>query len=135
LVRADDFGHHSIGQLVLPESEHRPTSFFKSRRVSDVALTIPLNLRVPIVGVLDGWTLPVLWAAMPEAAIAEHGDPVPREHDVWPDRTGLANADRQVDPESKTSLMKERADGQLEFGIAASYSRHVARPSGRGRWG
>ena len=66
---------------MLPDSNNAPTSGQKRPTHLAVSLANPLQLRKPVVGV-DAWCVAVPWARMPEAAVDEDGETLPRKDDV-----------------------------------------------------
>jgi hypothetical protein len=68
--------------LVLPDPYNDPTESLQAHTRVFVAFPISLDLRRPVVAVYPVASTTVLGAAMPEAAIDEHCNLLPRECDV-----------------------------------------------------
>jgi hypothetical protein len=96
--------HHLIGdlvhRLVLPEAQDGPPGSVQRVAHETIATFITVELRSPVVRV-SVRHVPVLGAAVPEAAIDEHGNLLAREHDVWP-YSEIIETKEQVDAETRT---------------------------------
>jgi hypothetical protein len=66
---------------MLPDSDNGPAGHFKLTVGVCVALTVASDLRLPI-PIVDPRLVAVVWAAVPEAAIDEHGHARTREDDI-----------------------------------------------------
>jgi hypothetical protein len=66
---------------MLPHPDDPPSGHTKCRVVSSVAPNVVGDLGVPVM-LVRSRALPMLLAAMPKAAVEEHGDALPSEHDV-----------------------------------------------------
>lgn len=79
--RVEDLRNHSLQGFVGPKAQDSPTRFGKCRVVASVSRDVRIQLTAPPIPV--GFRVgPVLWAAVPEAAVYENRDTPPREHDV-----------------------------------------------------
>jgi hypothetical protein len=95
-----------------------------------IALNVGENLRAPelLVGL---WPRPMLWAAMPEAAIYEDGNPGASEDDVRTSRRILERLG--IDQVSKPHCMQQLPDAQLSRRIALRCRLHALSSQLRGR--
>ncbi len=83
LEAADDLGHRGAFEFMFPKPE-RANAHAAERHLSPpVPRGIPCELGLPIVSVVR-WNVAVEWAAVPKAAIGEHGEPQPRKVKVRP---------------------------------------------------
>lgn len=76
-------------ELAVPEPEDSAAGSLKLEGVPSVAGRIPFDFLRPEAGIFSGRAV-VVWAAMPKAAVHEHGDSGARKVNVWP-RTRLAH--------------------------------------------
>lgn len=112
-----------LGILVLPGANDDPASGGELAVGVPIAELIGDDLGHPEtpIGTRGG---PVERAAVPEATIDEHCDPLAGECDV-----GAATErryHRSVDAEAETGTVKEPADGELRPGIAPALGFHAA---------
>jgi hypothetical protein len=106
LARLDDFGDAIRGRggiLMLPYADDEPAEPCQVIVVTTVALTVPLDLRRPVLRVRLGEDS-VTRAAVPEAAVNEDCDAGAQEDDVDP-RGASTRSDPEVDAEPKTPEM------------------------------
>src|SRR3954451_1113438 len=80
--------------LVLPESEDRPVLNCEARNLLKITLPIAFDLLRPIL-MVPSRDRRVQRAAVPEAAVDEDGDTLPRENDIRSDRAS-ASADWNI---------------------------------------
>src|ERR1700691_4442196 len=78
-----DRANGRVQGLVLPEPDHGPARRAERGVGGPVALHIAAQLRFPVPGI-GRWLAAVLRAAVPEAPVDEHRDPLGCEHDVRP---------------------------------------------------
>lgn len=99
---ADSF-RSRLWVLMLPDANDGPTSRSQEAVRLTVAVSVPSKLRSPEIAV-DDRKYAMLRAAMPETAVDEYGDPMPREHHVGgsPDLREGAN----TDPKAKAQAVR-----------------------------
>src|ERR1700761_5529678 len=114
---------------MFPESDYGPPGFAESGVGGPVPFDVTAELRLPVPGVGRRLT-PVIRAAVPEAAVNEHGDPAGGEHDVGTD----PDAARQIEPQilAVTVALAVQRPPQREFrlGVGAAVSLHIRRAGG-----
>lgn len=115
---------------MLPESEDRPAEVLQVSGGRLVASAVLLELRGPPVTV-RGWHLPVLRAAMPEAAVDEHSDLRAREGDV--DRSSRQAGNGVVDAVAVPRCVQQTAQRQFRPGVPPGVPAHPRRHTGRAR--
>jgi hypothetical protein len=96
-----------------PESYDAPTPFAKQAGYLMIALPVALHLGIPIfaVGVR---TAVAPRAAMPEAAVYEHGSPLTPENEVWFSGEGCI-----APPSGDFGAAKQSRESNLGFLVAA----------------
>ena len=107
---------------MLPESQDEPARLGEQLVGLAIPYAIARDLRPPIVGIGLGF-LVVRRAAMPVAAINEHGDPRRPEHEVggpakpseWPDR----------DPVAETAAVDQRTNEEFGSSVSALVGEHL----------
>jgi hypothetical protein len=117
---------------MFPDAEDTPASVLKDRRLPEIALSGPADLRFPELAV-GGGHFPVLWASMPEAAVDEHGDLTTRKDNVRADPFA-ANHEGKILSKSEPGAMQPLTERHLGAGIAAAICPHRRRCVGAGWW-
>ena len=116
---------------MLPDPDHRPARVLKN----NISLTIPLDVScklgqpVVLVALRVGC---VLGTAMPEAAVDEDGDLLPREHDVGAPAS-VSSERREIDTVAETLPMQQGTYRDLRFRVSASVRTHGASHAGAAR--
>ena len=88
---------------MFPNTHYKPTPVRQDQIVSAVSSDVPVELGLPVARI-SPWLVAMLRAAVPEAAVNEHGHAASREHDV-----GSARSVRQgssVLPKAEATSMK-----------------------------
>lgn len=130
LELSDDNVHGISRSSVLPKSEHSPPSSVEGLVHRSVSCHVSLELRAPVRLVSPG-NGPMLWAAVPEAAIDEDCHPPTWKCDIDANPPS-GRDDWVVASESLSTAMEKRT--QLSFGpCISSLVRSHCRASGRGR--
>jgi hypothetical protein len=76
------YEHDNFGRVrVLPRANHVPARDLECGVYTQVAVFVAAELRYPVLAVARG-DIPMLWAAVPEAAVYEDRYTPAREHDV-----------------------------------------------------
>ena len=114
---------------MLPEPQHRPPRLLQVGRRLRFAFDVAGDLVGPVLRVGGGLRV-VLWAAVPETAVHEHGDPALPQYQI--SGTGQFRLRTDRDPEADTPSMHRRAHSQLWLRIAASIALHRLAVAGRG---
>jgi hypothetical protein len=117
-----------VGRLVLPRSDNFPARGAERALDSTVPGEVSLELRDPVVRVAAR-NVAVLRAAVPEAAVNEHGDAPAAEDDVRP-HLKTVESEWIVDTEAQPPGVKRPTDGPLGLGVAPWVAGH---PLGDGR--
>ena len=118
---------------MFPEAHHTPPLITERCRAANVTRYIPRELRTPI-GDIDRWEPPVIWAAVPEASVDEHGDLRSCEDNVWPNSLA-GEIDPHVDSIPEAPSVKDGAQHTFGPRVTASNGGHISAPtlrSGRG---
>ena len=116
--------------FVLPNTNHQPATMSEPVVGVRIALYVGENLRAPklLVGL---WPRPMLWAAMPEAAIYEDGNLSTSEHDIRSPRRILQWLG--IDRVSKPHCVQQLPDAKLSRRIALRCRLHALSGRLRGR--
>ena len=105
---------------MLPYAHDGPASSLELSRVLSIALDVPRNLGVPVVGVRAG-PHAMFGTSVPEAAVDKYGDTCGPEEDV--DLAGTANGSN-VQSVSKTPSMQGRPQCLLGPRVSLPVSGH-----------
>jgi hypothetical protein len=115
---------------MLPKAEYGPAGAHQECRCLDVAGLVAFDLVQPPSAV-GNRRFTVFGAAVPEAAIDEHGQLRLGEGDV--DRASRRARNLQTDAVPQPSSMQQVSDGHFRVGVAARVDRHPMRHGGRTR--
>lgn len=121
----EDAGHHHVDRLVLPRPDNPPPSTLEGASDQPVARDVSFELGDPVVAVPLG-NVAVLRAAMPKAAVDEHGDAPAREDDVGLRRDG-GQLEPVVDAEAQAPRVEAASERALGAGVASPVARHAPR--------
>lgn len=102
--------------LVSPELENSPPCSLKSQPLHPIAEAVATELRLPKGSIGPRQGISAGGAAVPETAVDEDGQPLTREHNIWPD-----TVDSQV-----RSVSAEARPPQL--GAQREFRRRVSAP-------
>lgn len=118
---------------MLPAANNDPPVSPKGAIDSRVPCDVSIEFRPPVraVGPRSG---AVRGTTVPEAPVDEHGNALPREDDVWPDKPGRST-DREVLPKPQPKSVKLASHRDLRLGISPPRGSHPARDHRTGRLG
>lgn len=126
----DNCGSDLFRVVMLPETRYSPAGFAETCSGFDISRNCSRQLRSPVPLVrLD--FVPVLRARVPEAAIDEHRDPMPREHNVG--RAPIGGNRPYCHPVPKARGMQTPPHGEFRAGVARADCLHVPAAPGRRR--
>lgn len=108
--------------LVLPGPDATPARVLQGEINSPIACDIPLQLRLPIVGVRSR-CVAMVWTAMPETTVNENCEASASKDDVRPNKA-IWEAEREVDTEAQSATVQLRPNSQLSACVAATVSTH-----------
>src|SRR5690606_19488049 len=113
-----------------PDTNHQPATISEPVVGVRIALDIGENLGAPelLIGL---WPSSMRWAAMPEAAIYEDGNPGTSEDDIRSSRRILKRLG--IDQVSKPHRMQQLPDAQLRRRVALRCGLHALSSQLRGR--
>lgn len=111
-----------LGVIVLPDADDFPSCCREPLARVPITRLIPCDLAGPVPRIGAGRMAPVLSAAVPEAAIDEHGDSCGTEDDV--DAAPGAGDDRPVDSESEAPAVQRSPQSNLGGCIALALLLH-----------
>lgn len=106
---------------MFPEAQYRPTGVAERRVCARIAGDVPIELRSPPLTVCR-WPRGMYWAAVPEASVDKHRQPMAREGDI--DVSARVGESFVLHAETKTLSKQSRAGGKFRQRVSPSIRLH-----------
>lgn len=110
-------------RLVLPDTNHQPSTFFKGRGMTSISLDVLADLGLPV-GAVRCREGAMCRAAVPEASVDKYRDLLARKDQVWADAAALGWLNRKVNPVSEPCFVGGSSNSHLRPGVPATIRAH-----------